>query len=199
MCDAQGEGTDHSESTGMGSDVDMTDETAMEHKQLDVDTTRDLDWEMDKESSGSEQGSDMESTPDSELMHLILKKSSPLGVTSAGAPSDLASESASKPTVTSAIRTGLTNGVKTGLFQFFSQGTQEQNNEYHARETEHSEEILQDDQHHVNVARVQQAETKKGHARIRKQKERAIKKRAEMQLGLRSPGGTKRRVSVRSR
>jgi hypothetical protein len=166
MCEAQSEGTtDHAESAGMGSDVEIIDE--MEHEQPDVDTTRDLDWEMDKEPSGSEQGSETDSTPDSEPTHLILKESSPPhpGMTSTSAPSDLVSESTSKPTVTSAIRMGLTNGVKTGLFQFFSQGTREQNNEYHARETEHSEEIMQDDQYQVMVARVQQAETKKDHAR----------------------------------
>jgi hypothetical protein len=196
----------------MGSDIEIMDE--VENRQANSPS----DWEMDKDSFGMGKESEVD-LMDEEPMHLILKTSSPpnptltkqaqrslpnlplptkSGATSAITPADLAAESTSKTTVTSAIRRGLMDGVKKGLFQFFSQGTAEQTQEYHARETERNETIMQDDQHRVTVTRLQQAEIKRERARIRKQKEREIRKRSEMQLGLRSPGGRKRRVSVKS-
>jgi len=192
----------------------MIDEAEKERSEVGATS----DWEMDRESFGSEQGSELDSMEE-ELTHLILKTSSPPnpsvpkpiqhppvnpplpnkpGMTLASASSDLAAESTSKPTVTSAIRRGLTEGAKAGLFQYFSQGTREQNKEYHTRETEKSEMIMQDDQHKIAIARLEQQETKRERARIRKQIERERKKRSEIKLGLRSPGGRKRRVSVRS-
>ena len=190
-----------------------------EHKQLEVDTTN--DWEMDDASGhwqleGSESDSSYSTDECNEPTHLI-RESFPLPnptllqptpptpphpdkprVTPASTPLDLVSEQMSKPMVTSAIRRGLTNGVKTGLFQFFSQGTREQNDEYHARETEHSEGMMQDGRYRVTATRLRQVEVKKERARIRKQKQREIMRRTETQLGLRSPGGRKHRVSVRS-
>ena len=216
-CGEQSEGTDHPESAG--SDVEIIDK--MEHKQPEVDIIN--DWEMDDASEhwqleGSESDSSYSTDGRDAPMHLIHESSPPpnptlpqpthltpphpdkpgLGATPASAPLDLVSEPTSKPTVTSAIRRGLTDGVKTGLFKFFSQGTREQNNEYHARETEHSEGLMQDDRYRVTAARLQQVEVKKERARIRKKKQREVMKRTETQLGLRSPGGRKRRVSVRS-
>ncbi|KAF8808295.1 hypothetical protein BYT27DRAFT_7041201, partial [Phlegmacium glaucopus] len=93
-------------------------------------------------------------------------------------------------------RQGLTKGSKKGLFQFFSQGTKEQNEEYHAQETDQYETMMQDDQYKLRAARLQQAETKKERARLWKQKQWETNKRAEIKLGLRSPGGRKRQVSI---
>ena len=173
---------------------------------MDAATT---DWEMDE---GQESEAE---TIDGEFTHFIPKSPSPpsppllkstesfvwsplpdkRGAAWASTPSDLGFESKTQPTVTSSIRRGLTNGSKTGLFQFFTQGTREKNKEYHARKTERSEAMIQDDQHRITAAKLQQAEIKKERARLRKRKERETKKRAEMQLSLRSPGGRKRRVS----
>ena len=83
------------------------------------------------------------------------------GVALASTPSDLGFESKTKPTDTLAIWRGLTDGSKTGLFQFFTQGTREKNKEYHACETEWSEAMIQDDQHRITAAKLQQAEIKK--------------------------------------
>jgi hypothetical protein len=146
---------------------------------------------------------------DEESTYLMLKTFSPPkpshspltddpGATSASAPSNAGGESSSKSTVTSAIRKGLTEGLRSGLFQFFGQGTTEQNREYHARETERSETIIQDEQHTIAAIRLQRTETKREQARVRKQKQRGKTKSSEIQFGLRSPGGRKHRVSDRS-
>jgi len=129
-CEAQSEGVNHSES--MDSDVKIMVEVENKHPNSD--------WKMDKESFSLEQGSETDSM-DEEPMHLILKTSSPPNptltkpaqcsllnlplptksrLTSAVVPVDLAAESTSKTTVTLAIWRGLTNGIKKGLFQFFS-------------------------------------------------------------------------------
>lgn len=188
-----------------------------ENKQSEAGATSDWDSEMmDGESFGTEQGSELEFMED-EPTHLILKTSPPPNpslpkptqhpplnpphpnkpaATSTSASSDLPAESTSKPTVTSAIRKGLAEGAKNGLFKFFSEGTKEQNKEYHTRETERCEMIMQDNQHKIEVARLEQQKRKRDGARVRKQKERERKKRSDIKLGLRSPGGRKRRVSV---
>jgi hypothetical protein len=137
---------------------------------------------MDKDSFGMGKESEVD-LMDEEPMHLILKTSSPpnptltkqaqcslpnlplptkSGATSAITPADLAAESTSKTTVrSSAIWRGLMDGIKKGLFQFFLQGTAEQTQEYHARETERNETIMQDDQHRITVTKLQQAEIKR--------------------------------------
>ena len=118
------------------------------------------------------------------------------GMMLASASSDLAAESTSKLIVTSAIQRGLTEGAKVGLLQYFSQGTGEKNKEYHTQETERSEAIMQDNQHKITITRLEQQETKRERARIRKQKEWERKKRSEVKLGLCSPGGRKCQVSL---
>jgi hypothetical protein len=91
---------------------------------------------MDRESFESEQESELD-LMEEELTHLILKTSSPPspsllkptqhpplspslpnkhGMTLASTSSDTAAKSTSKLTVTSAIRKGLTEGAKAGLF-----------------------------------------------------------------------------------
>jgi hypothetical protein len=128
-CEVQSEGIDPSES--MGSNIEIMDE--VENRQANGPS----DWEMDKDSFGMGKESEMD-LMDEEPMHLILKTSSPpnptltkqaqhslpnlplpveSGATSAITPADLAAESTSKTTVTSAIRRGLMDGVKKGLFR----------------------------------------------------------------------------------
>jgi len=114
----------------------------IKNKQPGVSTSS--DWEMDEEHP--EQWSEADSM-DKESMYLMLKTFSPPkpshslltddpGVTSASAPSNTGGELSSKPRVTSAIQKGLTKGLRSGLFQFFGQGTMEQNWKYHIQETE---------------------------------------------------------------
>ena len=136
--DIQSEGINYSES--MSSDVEMIDEAEKEQSEAGATS----DWEMDRESFGSEQGSELD-LMEEELMHLVLKTSPsnpsvpkpiqhppvdpPLpnkpGMMLASASSDLAAESTPKLIVTLAIRRGLTEGAKAGFFQYISQGTRE--------------------------------------------------------------------------
>jgi hypothetical protein len=84
-----------------------------------------------------------------------------------------------------------------GLLQYFQKGTKAHMSTYWAKQKE-----LIGDQHETNkfnaeVNELQKKEDRRESARMRKQKQRARDKQSEIQTGVRSPGGRKRKVSAR--
>lgn len=98
--------------------------------------------------------------------------------------------------VPSAIRAALETSKSRGILRFFTPSTRESHNEHIARQAEltrmNSEEIV----HENSIIDERKKVLVRENARVRKEKERSIKKKREIQSGDRSPGGTKRKVNT---
>lgn len=103
----------------------------------------------------------------------------------------------SKIQATSSIRAGLElsqGSEPRGLLRFFKPCTVEVYNLQLAQEQEQIERQREEDQHQNELATHIKTEAKREGARLRKQKERSRKKDRDIQQGIRSPGGKKRKV-----
>jgi hypothetical protein len=107
-------------------------------------------------------------------------------------------ESSEKKTATSAIHEGLSMVKNTqqcrGLFKYFKECSREQYLADVARETEKCQVMVDQQAYAVEEANQIRKVNLRKRAQERKQKSRKLKKNREIQMGLRSPGGTKRRV-----
>jgi hypothetical protein len=109
-------------------------------------------------------------------------------------------ETSNKIKATSAIHEGLSM-IKTknapqgrGLFKYFKECSREQYLEDVARETEKVQASNDQQAYAIEKANQIKAANLRERGRERKRKSRMLKKKSEVQMGLRSPGGTKRRV-----
>jgi hypothetical protein len=82
-----------------------------------------------------------------------------------------------------------------GLLGFFKKGTQEERDSYFAREDERAAEIRSQARVDVTNVYAKKKIYERELARQRQQKKRRIQKEQEIRHGVRSPGGTKRKVS----
>ena len=109
--------------------------------------------------------------------------------------------STAKPKAASAIHKGLSlmeedPTIKPrGLFQFFKQGTKEDFQQYVAREDDNHQAYIEEVDYEIEQFEELQYQNKKERDRLHKQKSREGKKQVEVQKGLCSPGGSKKRVS----
>ena len=107
-------------------------------------------------------------------------------------------ESSKKIKATSAIHEGLSMAKNTqqsrGLFKYFKECSREQYLMDVARETEKWTIIVDQESYAMEEANQIKKANLRERARERKRKSRLLKKNREVQKGLRSPGGTKRRV-----
>ena len=143
----------------------------------------------------SESSSDSESPPDLIQTSRAVKMAL-VAPTKEMTPASTASSERKK--VSSAIHEGLSLVKNTpqsrGLFKYFKECSREQYLVDVARETEKSREIVDQQAYAMEEANQIKKVNLQQRARVRKQKSRMLKKSSEIQLGLRSPGGTKRRV-----
>jgi hypothetical protein len=107
-------------------------------------------------------------------------------------------ESLKKKKATSAIHKGLSMVKNTqqsrGLFKYFGECSKEQYLVDVERETEKSKLMMDQQAYAMEEANQIKKVNIRKRAQERKQKSRMLKKKSEIQMGLRSPGGTKRRV-----
>jgi hypothetical protein len=104
---------------------------------------------------------------------------------------------------TSSIRNALeianddTYGSPKGLLHFWKKGSQAEVKEFwdHKRESRRAAE--DDDAHSITVKKSKSTTNKRDAAKLRKQRQRQHEKEAEIRAGVRSPGGTKRKVSAK--
>lgn len=103
--------------------------------------------------------------------------------------------------VTSSIRTALdvtkeegTKPAKHGLLQFFHKATKEEKDAYQKRETERQAKHFENKQYHMEKTSTEKKLHERELARLRKQRQRQKKQSGEIMKGIRSPGGTKRKV-----
>jgi len=99
---------------------------------------------------------------------------------------------------TSSIRKGLALQAEKpqGLFRFFAQGTSQDKAAYFSREDNKSKANLDNEENLSETFQLMKKESIRERARLRKQKSRRQKKNMEVKQGLRSPGGSKKRVST---
>jgi hypothetical protein len=89
-------------------------------------------------------------------------------------------------------------GSPKGLLHFWKKGSQAQVKEYWDRELETRWAAEDDEAHSVAVKKSKSAANKREAAKLRKKRQREREKEADIRAGVRSPGGTKRKVSARS-
>jgi hypothetical protein len=104
---------------------------------------------------------------------------------------------------TSSIRNALEiagelTGSPKGLLRFWKKGSQAQMKEYWDRELETRRAAEDDEAHSITVKKSKSAANKREAAKLRKQRQRERAKEADIRAGVRSPGGTKRKVSAKS-
>jgi hypothetical protein len=104
---------------------------------------------------------------------------------------------------TSSIRNALeiasepTYGSPKGLLRFWKRGSQAQVKEYWDRELETIRAAEDDEAHSTAVKKSKSAAHKREAAKLRKKRQREREKDAEIRAGVRSPEGTKRKVSAK--
>lgn len=104
---------------------------------------------------------------------------------------------------TSSIRNALEiagelTGSPKGLLRYWKKGSQAQVKEYWDRELETRRAAEDDKAHSISVKKSKSAADKREAAKLRKKRQREREKAAEIRAGVRSPGGTKRKVSAKS-
>lgn len=98
--------------------------------------------------------------------------------------------------IPSAIHSALKTSKSRGILRFFTPSTRESHNEHIARQAELTRMNSEEHAHKDSIIDEQKKALTRENARVRKEKERHIKKRREIQSGDRSPGGTKRKVNI---
>jgi hypothetical protein len=104
---------------------------------------------------------------------------------------------------TSSIRNALEiagelTGSPKGLLRYWKKGSEAQVKEYWDRELETIRAAEDDEAHSIAVKKRKGEDNKREAAKLRKKRQRERVKEAEIKAGVRSPGGTKRKVSARS-
>lgn len=89
-------------------------------------------------------------------------------------------------------------GSPKGLLRFWKKGSQAQVKEYWDRELETRRVAEDDEAHSIAVKKSKSTANKREAAKLRKKRQREREKQADIRAGVRSPGGTKRKVSARS-
>lgn len=177
------------------SDIEMVDtfEGSFSSHSLDPDPNEangpGVSWDKDfKISSISSEDEEPADLPD-------LLRNQPVATTSK------TGESGSKTTATSSIRKGLTMlkdepAQPHGLFRFFRQGSREEFRQKLALEGEKMRNSMEDINQSLEEVNLLKKANTRERARLRKEQSRRMKKNLEIEKGLRSPGGTKRRVRL---
>jgi hypothetical protein len=89
----------------------------------------------------------------------------------------------------------LTSNPK-GLLHYWNKGSKAQTKEYWDREIETRRAAEDDEAHSIAIKKFKSAANKREAAKLRKQRQRERVKDAEIKAGVRSPGGTKRKVNA---
>jgi hypothetical protein len=97
----------------------------------------------------------------------------------------------------SSVRSGLESGTPHGILRFFKKATEEDHQAYLARSSEEIQQRMEEDEWKNNRIKERKKMIERKREKKKKREQRDRKKKQEIIEGLRSPGGTKKKVCAK--